>query len=103
MSQFSKYLEIVQEGKDYNYNESFNEAFYKKELESLKPYSSELKINDEWSIEKNANNYKNSSEKKGGFSLYSQDASGRHLYFDDLTLITALETIKKILSGKEIN
>lgn len=103
MSQFNKYLEIIQEGKNYQYNEAFNKNYYEKELKSLNPndMQSELKINDEWSIKANAKDYKNSTD-KGGFSLYSHDASGRHLYWDNLTLKTALETIKKILSGEEI-
>ena len=35
-------------------------------------------------------------------SLYSDDEGRRNLYWDDLTLKTALDTIEKILSGKEI-
>lgn len=104
MSQFNKYLEIVQEGKDYSYNEAFNKNYYEKKLKSLIPndMKSELKINDEWSIKANAKDYENSTG-MGGFSLYSNDAGGRNLYSDDLTLKTALETIEKILSGKEID
>ena len=103
MSQFNKYLEIVQEGKDYSYNEAFDKNYYKEKLKSLIPNDmrSELEINDEWSIKANAKNYKNSTG-MGGFSLYSDDEGRRNLYWDDLTLKTALDTIEKILSGKEI-
>ena len=103
MSQFNKYLEIVQEGKDYTYNEAFNKDDYESELKKLNPgdMNSELVINSEWSIRANAKDYKNSTG-TGGFSLYSNDASGRNLYWDDLTLKSALSTIKKILAGEEI-
>ena len=88
MSQFNKYLEIVQEGKDYSYNKAVGLDFYRDKLEKLsenKFYY--IHIDKDYAIRKESN---------GKFALLERSGStvNYNVLSNDMSLGDAVNQIK---------
>jgi len=88
MSQFSKYLEIVQEGKDYQYNEAVGLDFYGNKLKELPENTFYyIDMNKDYAIRKESKNRFALLEKHGSTVNYN-------VLYDDMSLGDAVNEIK---------